>query len=133
MVEKIWSIRLIRVAALFGLIGAIIGSDMSGTGNYAMRPIHAHILVVGFLSLFAWGLFYKSFVVKSKKLIAAHGWTAIIGSIGLTLGMLLYTINPFNFNETFTLIFYIVGGTFLLVSFVIFIWITFTIKAKDQA
>ncbi|ATP40512.1 hypothetical protein CSE16_10890 [Solibacillus sp. R5-41] len=132
MVEKKWGIRFIRLAAIFGLIGAFIGSDMSGSGNYALRPVHAHILVVGWLSLAVWALFYQSFVVKSKKLVHLHGWTAVIGTIGLTVGMLFYNVNPFNFNETFTLVFFIVGGTILLISYVIFIWITFTLKAVED-
>ena len=129
--EKQWSIRLIRLAAIFGLIGAVIGSDMSGSGNYQLRAIHAHILVVGWLSVFAWGLFYRVFEVRSKKLVSVHGWTAILGSIGLTIGMLFYYINPFNLSEVFTLIFFIAGGTTLLISFAVFIWVTFTLKSEE--
>ncbi len=126
--EKVWSVRLIRLAAVFGLLGAIVGSDMSGSGNYQLRAIHAHMLVVGWLSVFAWGLFYKVYEVKVKKLVSLHGWTAAVGSVGLTAGMLLYNVNPFNFNEVFTLIAFIVGGTVLLSSFVVFILISFLLE-----
>lgn len=129
--EKKWSIRLIRLAAIFGLIGAVIGSDMSGSGNYQLRAVHAHILVVGWLSIFAWGLFYRVYVIRSKKLVNLHAWTAVIGSIGLTLGMLFYYVNPFDLSEIFTLVFFIIGGTILLISFAIFIWITFTLKSEE--
>ncbi|MEO4051831.1 hypothetical protein [Solibacillus sp. CAU 1738] len=129
--EKIWSVRLIRLAAIFGLLGAVLGSDMSGSGNYQFRAIHAHMLVVGWLSVFAWGIFYKVYRVKVKKLVTLHGWTVILGSIGLTVGMLFYNVNPFNFNETFTLITFIVGGTALLISFAIFIAITFLLEKDD--
>lgn len=130
--EKKWSIRLIQLAAIFGMIGVIIGSDMSGSGNYQLRAIHAHILVVGWLSIFAWGLFYRVYTVRSKKLVNLQAWTAVIGSIGLTIGMLFYNLNPFNFSETFTLIFFIVGGSILMVSYAVFIWIAFTLKVEDQ-
>ncbi|MHA6261341.1 hypothetical protein ACXYMX_15865 [Sporosarcina sp. CAU 1771] len=129
MQEK-WSLRLIRVAALFGLIGTVLGSHMAGSGSYALRPIHAHILLVGWLSVFAWGIFYKTYKVRASKLISAQGWTAIIGSIGLTAGMWLQFIQPFGVNETFSLIFYIVGGTVLLVSFALFVIVTFLVE-KD--
>ncbi|MEK4228033.1 hypothetical protein [Solibacillus sp. FSL H8-0538] len=129
--EKIWSIRLIRLAAIFGLLGAVLGSDMSGSGNYQFKAIHAHMLVVGWLSVFAWGLFYKVYKVKMKKLVSFHGWTVVIGSIGLTVGMLFYNINPFNFSEVITLITFIVGGTVLLVSFVLFIAITFLLEKSE--
>lgn len=124
MNEK-WSLRLIRIASIFGLIGAILGSHMAGSGSYAFRPIHAHILLVGWLSMFAWGVFYRLYTVRYKKLVAIHGWTAIVGAIGLTAGMWLQFIKPFEVPETFALIFYIVGGTILLISFALFVLITF--------
>lgn len=130
--QKRWSLRLIRIAAVFGLIGAILGSHMAGSGSYAFRPIHAHILLVGWLSMFAWGIFYQVFAVRAKKLITLHGWTAIIGSIGLTTGMWLQFIKPFDVNDTLALIFYIVGGTILLASFGIFSIITFLTERNGK-
>ncbi len=131
--EKKWSIRLIQVAAIFGFIGTYLGSHMAGAMDYALRPIHAHILLVGWLSVFAWGIFYKIFEIKYKKLVAVHGVTAIIGAIGLTVGMWMYNLNPFNLNDTFILVFFIVGGTILLIAFFLFAVITFfTVPAKDR-
>lgn len=131
MQEK-WSIRLIRISAIFGVIGAFLGSHMAGAGSYAFRPIHAHILVVGWLSVFAWGVFYKIFKVRAENLVSAQGWTAIIGSIGLTAGMWFQFMNPFDLNETFSLIFYIVGGSVLLISFALFVLVTFLIEKEGR-
>lgn len=131
IMEIKWSLRLIRLAAIFGLLGAILGSHMAGSGSYQFRPIHAHILVVGWLTIFAWGIFYRVFKIKSPKLVAVHGWSAVIGSVGLTAGMWLNTLKPFNVNDTFSLVFYIVGGTVLLISFGLFIITTFMIDTKD--
>jgi len=131
MQEK-WSLRLIRVAAIFGLIGTVLGSHMAGAGSPAFRPIHAHILLVGWLSLFAMGVFYKIYKVRAKKLVTLQGWTGIIGAIGLTTGMWLQFMKPFNVNETLALIFYIVGGTILLVSFALFAVITFMTEKKGS-
>lgn len=126
-----WSLRLIRFAAIFGLIGTVLGSHMAGAGSYAFRAVHAHILLVGWLSMFSWGVFYKIYRVRAKKLITVHGWTAIVGSIGLTAGMWLQFLRPFDVNEVFALIFYIVGGTILLVSFALFVIITMMIEKKE--
>lgn len=128
--QQKWSLRFIRAGALFGLLGAYLGSHMAGAGSYALRPIHAHILLVGWLSLFVYGLFYKLYKIRSPKLIAMHGWTAIIGAVGLTLGMYLQFIQPFNINETFALIAYIVGGTILLISFAVFVLVTFKVEKE---
>ncbi|MGE8037073.1 hypothetical protein B1B04_17725 [Lysinibacillus sp. KCTC 33748] len=130
--ELKWSIRLIRLAAIFALLGTYLGSHISASGSYEYRPIHAHILLVGWLSMFAWGIFYRAFKVKSQKLVTAHGWTAILGVFGLTLGMWFYNINPFHFSSTFTLIFFIIGGTTLLISFALFIAVTFMVNLKEE-
>ena len=123
--EQKRSLRLIQFSAVFGLIGTFIGSQMAGEMDYSMRPIHAHILLVGWLSVFAWGVFYKLFKVRIKKLVTVHGWLAMTGAFGLTFGMWMYNLNPFNLNETFVMIFFIVGGSLLLLAFLLFLVITF--------
>ncbi|GLB60082.1 hypothetical protein [Cytobacillus sp. NCCP-133] len=115
---------LLRFAGVFGVIGAILGAHMAGSGSYAFRPVHAHILVVGWLSLFAWAVYYKVFQTSQTLLTKIHVWTAIIGSVGLTVGMWLYMVKPFNLPEGLTLILYIGGGVALLVSFAVFFLIT---------
>ena len=131
MQEK-WSLRLIRIAAIFGLIGTVLGSHMAGAGSYAFKAVHAHILLVGWLSMFSWGVFYKIYKVRASKLITFQGWSAILGSIGLTGGMWLQFIKPFNVNETLSLIFYIVGGTILLISFALFLVVTFLTEKEGK-
>lgn len=126
---------LLRFSAIFALIGAFIGSHMAGAGTFEFLSVHAHILVVGWLSLFAFAVFYKVFVPANKKLAAFHVWTAIIGSIGLTVGMWFRYVGPFGIDQggSFSLIFFIVGGTILLISFVAFLLLTFMKMEKDRA
>ncbi|MCM3631897.1 MULTISPECIES: hypothetical protein [Paenibacillus] len=130
--EQKWSLILIRYAAIFGIIGTYIGSKMSGEMDYSLRPIHAHILLVGWLSVFAWGIFYKNYKVKYKKLVTVQGWLAILGSFGLTFGMWMYNLNPFNLNDTLVMILFIVGGSLLMLAFLLFAIITFFTE-KEQA
>lgn len=127
-----WALRLIRVSAIFGLIGTVLGSHMAGSGSYAFRPVHAHILLVGWLSMFAWGIFYKNYKVQAGKLLAAQGWTAIFGAIGLTAGMWLDFLEPFGENKLLSLPLYIGGGTILLLSFVLFAIITFRVHPNEK-
>lgn len=121
---------LLRFAGVFGLIGAVLGAHMAGSGSYAFRPIHAHILVVGWLSLFAWAVYYKVFQTSQTILTKVHVWSAIIGSVGLTVGMWLYMVKPFNLPEGLTLVLYIGGGVALLVSFVMFFLLTLLYKER---
>lgn len=124
------SVLLLRFAGVFGVIGAILGAHMAGAGSYAFRPIHAHILVVGWLSLFAWAIYYKVFQTKQTVLTKIHVWSSILGSVGLTVGMWLYMVKPFNLPEGLTLIFYIGGGGTLLISFIIFFFLTLLYKEE---
>lgn len=125
------SLILIRFSALFAVIGAFLGSHMAGSGSYAFRPVHAHVLVVGWLTLFAWGVYYRVFTITAKKLSVWQVWTGIIGSTGLTIGMWLHNVKPFDLPTTFTMVFYIVGGSILLVSFILFFITTFFISKND--
>lgn len=123
--EKTWSLRLIQFAAIFGFIGTFLGSQMAGEMDYSLRPVHAHILVVGWLSVFAWGIFYRVYTIKYKKLVTIHSVLAMAGAFGLTAGMWIYNLNPFNWNETLVMILFIIGGSLLLLAFLLFVVITF--------
>lgn len=122
------STTLLRFAGVFGLIGAILGAHMAGSGSYAFRAVHAHILVVGWLTLFGWAVFYKVFQTTETILTKLHVCSAIIGSVGLTVGMWLYMVKPFNLPEGVTLFIYIGGGVTLLMSFLLFFLLTLFIK-----
>ena len=130
--EKRWAIRLIRFAAIFGLIGTFLGSKMSGDLDYSMRPIHAHVLLVGWLSVFAWGIFYSIYTIKYKVLVTIQSMLAMTGAFGLSFGMWMYNQNPFNLNETFVMIFFIVGGSLLLLAFALFVVVTFFVDKKEK-
>jgi len=113
---------LIRIAALYSLIGALIGSDMAGRENYSMVPVHAHILVVGWLTLFAYGLFYYVFkeigMIRTAKLQA---WTALVGGGLMPFGMMAY----YQSENTATLLSFIIPASVLLIAIVLFIVILF--------
>ena len=128
--ETIWGKRLIRFAAIFGLIGAFLGSHMAGAGSLAFRPVHAHILVVGWLSLFAWGVYYKAFRIQASSLVAAQALTGIIGAAGLSIGLWLQYLQPFGDSKAIILPIYISGGTILLISFLLFVIVTFVSKEQ---
>lgn len=120
-----YSAYLIRFSAVFALIGAFIGSHMAGSGGYQFKTIHAHILVVGWLSLFAWAVYYKIFFTGKSTLALLHTWTAILGSIGLTAGMWMYYLNPLDIAKGIATIIFIAGGSTMLLSFSLFTIVVF--------
>lgn len=128
--EKVWGLRLIQFSAIFGFIGTYLGSHMAGQMDYSLRPIHAHILLVGWLSVFAWGIFYSTYTIKFKKLVTIQSILGMVGAVGLTGGMWVYNLNPFNWDETFVMVLFIVGGSLLLIAFLLFAVITFMTEKK---
>src|SRR5699024_3231651 len=122
---------LLRFSALFALVGAFLGSHMAGAGGLEFKTLHAHILVVVWLSLFAWAVSSK--ICTSAITIGATlpVRTAIIGSIGLTVGMWFYCLRSFGMEGALTTVFFIVGGTILLLSFVFFAILTF-LKTEEE-
>lgn len=120
-----YSKTLLRFSALFALVGAFLGSHMAGAGGLEYKTLHAHILVVGWLTLFAWSVYYKIYNPPKSIIATSHVLSAIVGSIGLTVGMWLYYTRPFGLEGAIPTIFFIVGGTILLLSFVCFAILTF--------
>ena len=76
-------------------------------------------------------MYYKVFTPPKSIIATSHVITAIVGSIGLTVGMWLYYTRPFGLEGALPTIFFIVGGTILLLSFVCFAILTF--MKSDQA
>lgn len=123
--NKKYSKLLLRISAIFAFIGAFLGSHMAGAGDYAFRPIHAHLLVVGWLTLFAWAIYYRVFSPKEGILAKLHVYTAVIGSIGLSGGMALFIFKPAFLPSGINTVIYIIGGSILLLSFLFFVLLTF--------
>lgn len=117
---------LLHAAALNALVGAFIGSDMAGSESFQFKAIHAHILVVGWLSLFAFAIFYKVFQIPKKSILSKiHVISSLAGAIGLPIGLWLYYLSPFPTPQVFNLLFLIITGTLLLISFTVFVLIVF--------
>src|SRR5699024_7141735 len=125
MMYVIWSKRLIRFASIMGVIGAVLGSYMTGIGSGEFNPVHVHIFVLGWLSFLVWRIYYKAYRTKARKLMAVQGWSGIIGSAGLSIGLWLQYLQPFGDSKALILPIYIGGGVILLISFFLFMIITF--------
>ena len=69
-----------RIAVLFVLIGMIVGVYMAASHEHALAPGHAHINLIGWVSLFLIGLFYERRPQLDKSVGAR--WQVILYSIG---------------------------------------------------
>ena len=69
-----------RIAVLFVVIGMIVGVYMAASHEHALAQAHAHINLIGWVSLFLIGLFYERRPQLDKS--AGARWQVIIYSIG---------------------------------------------------
>ena len=69
-----------RIAVLFAVTGMVIGVGMAASHNHALGQAHAHINLIGWVSLFLIGLFYERRPQLDKS--AGARWQVILYSIG---------------------------------------------------
>jgi len=82
--------RFMLAGIAFAIVGMIFGIWMGTTGpavfNYA--PVHAHINLVGWVTMFMFGLWYRATPAAAGTTLASiHFWCALIGAILLVIGI----------------------------------------------
>lgn len=74
----------LRLGVVFALIGVGLGYWMGASQQFTASPVHAHINLLGWVSMFLYGLFYRAFPA------AAVGWLAK-AHLGLSvIGLLIF-------------------------------------------
>lgn len=64
-----------KLAVLYLIIGVALGLHMAKSGNHGMYPVHAHINLLGWVSMALFGLIYRQFpALAGNKLAKAHFW-----------------------------------------------------------
>ena len=88
--------NFIKVAVLFALTGMALGIHMAITGNHNQPQAHAHINLVGWVTLMLFGLYYKCFPeAGTGKLALAHFWLSTLGAITINVGVyIIYAGTP---------------------------------------
>jgi len=91
----------IKIASIYFVLGIALGIYMGVNENFTLRPVHAHLNLLGWVSLALFGLIYQQFPqIAATKLARVQFW---MHNIGLPfqmvfLGMLLMgnaAITPF--------------------------------------
>lgn len=67
--------RCLQLALLYLLIGIAIGIGMGATQNFTLKPVHAHVNLLGWTTLALAGLSYAVFpVLAASKLARVQFW-----------------------------------------------------------
>jgi cbb3-type cytochrome oxidase subunit 1 len=67
--------RCIQIAVVYLVVGAVLGFIMGISTNFSLAPVHAHLLLAGWLSLAMAGVIYRLYPAAAQTLLArAHFW-----------------------------------------------------------
>jgi hypothetical protein len=72
----------LRLAIVFALVGVAVGYGMGASEDHRLASAHAHINLLGWVSMFLYGLFYRAFPAAATGLLPKlHFWSAVLGFV----------------------------------------------------
>lgn len=111
--------RFMITAILFALAGMVLGIWMGITGPEVLNyvPVHTHINLVGWASLFLVGLWYRGAPAAAGAALARwHYYVAVVGALLLVIGI-VGAVMP---NATLELVI-IPGALLTLLAMIVFL------------
>lgn len=82
--------RLIKIAAVYLVVGACLGMAMGISRNFSLTPVHAHVLLAGWLTLAMAGVIYRLYpAAAGTRLATAHFWLHNLGLPVFMVGLAL--------------------------------------------
>jgi cbb3-type cytochrome oxidase subunit 1 len=119
--------RFFRHSVIYILIGISIGIYMAASHNHTLAPAHAHLNLLGYVSMALYGLFYRAWPAAADDRFANwHFWIANIGVVGL-IASLIPLLLGYGAAEPFTAAFSFV----VLAGMILFAIVVFRATAKD--
>ena len=84
------SVLSFRAAVVMVIAGMIWGITMAITQDHSTLPAHAHLNLLGWVSLFLFGIYYHLHpAVDRSRLASLQVWVWIVSTIILTIGVAL--------------------------------------------
>lgn len=121
----------LRLAVVFALLGVGLGYYMGASRNFAAAPVHAHINLLGWVSMFLYGLFYRALPGAAAGMLPKlHLGLAVVGLCVFmpALAVEVLALQSFMGPATVGLI---VGPTLVLLGMILFAVIVFR-KTQGQ-
>jgi cbb3-type cytochrome oxidase subunit 1 len=115
------SILSFRAAVLVALAGLIWGIVMGVTEDHSNASAHAHLNLLGWVSLFLFGIYYHLHpAIDRGRLASMQVWIWVVATISLVVGIALV-----NSGRTVGYPLNIVGSLTLVADMVLFGWLVF--------
>ena len=78
----------LRIAVIYGLVAMVLGIVMGISENHTQMPTHAHLNLVGWVSMALYALVYRQYPAAAQSRLATpHFWVANVGAVLLTVGV----------------------------------------------
>ena len=91
--------RFLRLAVIYVLLGVTLGIVMAASHNYTLKPVHAHLNLLGWASMALFGLWYRSAPAAAEtRLAKVHFWLHNI-ALPIQMTMLAMYVNGNNSVE----------------------------------
>jgi hypothetical protein len=108
-------------AVLAAIAGMLWGLDMAISENHAAMPAHAHLNLLGWVSLFLFGIFYRLHPsLDATKVALAQVWVWIIGTIVMAVGVGLISTGTTSAEPIAA-----VGSLIVLADMLLFAWLVY--------
>jgi hypothetical protein len=118
-----------KAAVVFALAGMVMGIAMAASHDHSVFPAHAHLNLLGWVSLFLIGIYYKlNPALDSSRVAVVQVGIWILGTIVLTIGVAsIYLGHPG--AESIA----IIGSLTILADMLFFAILVFRPASKDSA
>ena len=114
-------------AVLAAIAGMLWGLDMAISENHAAMPAHAHLNLLGWVSLFLFGIFYRLHPsLDATKVALTQVWVWIVGTIVMAVGVGLVSTGTVSAEPIAA-----IGSLIVLADMLLFAWLVY--RAESTA
>jgi hypothetical protein len=118
-----------QAAVVLVVAGMIWGIVMAASGDHAAMPAHAHLNLLGWVSLFLFGIFYHLHPALDRSRAAmVQVWVWIVGTVILSVGVALVHTGH-QIGDPIAA----VASLIVLADMLLFGWLVFRRQAVDQS
>ena len=122
----------ILTGALFAVLGMCIGLWMVAVNSFVYSKIHAHVNLLGWVTLAIYGIVYRIYpAMKDSPLALTHLVCSVAGVIFMNLGWWMFLQNILVGTKTLVVIFR--GGSALGILGVVLFLVIFWLNGKDKS
>jgi hypothetical protein len=119
----------LRFGVLFAIAGMCLGIYMAASHDHVLAPVHAHVNLLGWVTMFLAGLFYAVRPECEGRLATLHLALAVLGLLVLAPGLTGIVLGQTALGEPLAAI----GSIITLASVLVFAYVVFAAPARARA